>query len=235
MLPLNLSKNKEIKMIKHVGKHNNKRCIILYRVVPGEDHMCLVTYPDTIPRHIHDDIMKALESESGQQAKEFSDYLFRFTLSDGNNALQTLHKEGMIKKVPTNQVIVTPDSKSTVRLDELNSILKKMELGEEAVKEMAELDKNAGMVGRKRNNVNELRTPANSRSTPAVVENNISINDVLTDEQIASQRLSQAQKMQQEARALLAEADRLQKEAQSLTGAKKENGSRKTKKTSQVN
>jgi len=218
-------------MIKHVGKHNNKRCLILFKTVPGEDHMCLVAYPDTIPRHIHDDIMKALESESGQQSKEFADYLFRYTLVDGTNALQTLHKEGMIKKVPCNQVVVTPDSRSNVRLDELNSILKKMEAGEEAVKEMAELDKNAGMVTKKRNNINEVGVPPSSRTQEAVVQNNISINDVLTDEQMASQRLAQAQKMQQEARALLAEADRLQKEAQSLNGAT--NG-RKTKKTTKA-
>lgn len=218
-------------MIKHVGKHNNKRCLILFKTVPGEEHMCLVAYPDTIPRHIHDDIMKALESESGQQAKEFSDYLFRYTLVDGTNALQTLHKEGMIKKVPCNQVVVTPDSRSNVRLDELNSILKKMEAGEEAVKEMAALDKNAGMVTKKRNNINEVGVPPASRTNEAVVQNNISINDVLTDEQIASQRLAQAQKMQQEARALLAEADRLQKEAQSLNGTT--NG-RKTKKTTKA-
>lgn len=218
-------------MIKHVGKHNNKRCLILFKTVPGEDHMCLVAYPDTIPRHIHDDIMKALESESGQQAKEFADYLFRFTLVDGTNALQTLHKEGMIKKVPCNQVVVTPDSKSTVRLDELNSILKKMEMGEEAVKELAELDKNAGLVTKKRSNINEVGVPPSSRTQEAAVQNSISINDVLTDEQMASQRLAQAQKMQQEARALLAEADRLQKEAQSLNGTT--NG-RKTKKTTKA-
>ena len=64
-------------MIKHVGKHNSKKCVILFRTVPNEDHMCLVVYPDTLPRHIHDDLMAALESDSGQQAKEFSDYLFR--------------------------------------------------------------------------------------------------------------------------------------------------------------
>jgi hypothetical protein len=49
-------------MIKHVGKHNNKRCIILWRKVPNEDHMALVAYPDLMARHIHDDIMKYLES-----------------------------------------------------------------------------------------------------------------------------------------------------------------------------
>ena len=107
-------------------------------------------YPDTLPRHIHDDVMAALESESGQQAKEFADYLFRYTLADGNNALQLLHKEGMIKKVPTNQVIVTPDNRSNVRLDELNGILAKMAMGEEAVKELAELDAGAGLSGKQR-------------------------------------------------------------------------------------
>jgi hypothetical protein len=177
--------------------------------------------------------MKALESESGQQAKEFSDYLFRYTLVDGTNALETLHKEGMIKKVPTNQVIVTPDTKSHVRLDELNGILDKMAMGEEAVKEMAELDKNSGMVTKKRNNVKEVGAPLNSRATPADVTNNISINDVLTDEQMASQRLAQAQKMQAEARALLAEADRLQQEALSLNG-EKQNGTTKTKKATKA-
>jgi hypothetical protein len=177
--------------------------------------------------------MKYLESESGQQAEQFSDYLFRVNLSDGENALTKLHNEGMIKKVPTNQVIVTPNNKSNVRLDELNSILDKMSVGEEAIKEMAELDSNAGLQT-KRSNVKEVRAPKNSRSGPVeVVNETISISDVLSDEQLATQRLSQAQKMQADARALLAEADRLQKEAMTLTGSKTD-GTTKTKKTRQA-
>lgn len=223
-------------MIKHVGKHSNKRCIVLFRTVPNEDHMCLVIYPDTLPRHIHDDIMSALESDAGQQAKEFSDYLFRVTLSDGNNALETLHKEGMIKKVPTNQVVVTPNAKSNVRLDELNNILGKLAQGEEAVKELAELDKNAGLSGKRRvnegRNLGEVRAPRESRSSPAEVQNAVSLSDVLTDEQLAAQRIAQAQKMAAEAKQLLAEAERLQKEAASLTSVKETNGrTTKPKKT----
>ena len=222
-------------MIKHVGKHGGKRVIVLYRTVPGEDHMALVTYADTLPRHIHDDIMKALESDSGQQAKEFSDYLFRYTLVNGENALETLHREGMIKKVNTNQIIVTPDAKNNVRLDELNEILRKMDLGEEAIKEMAALDKDSGMSGRtKRNNVTEgkeLRVPLASRTQAVQVGNNISIDNVLTDDQLATQRLAQSAQMQKEAKALLAEADRLQKEAEALTGATTtKNATRKTTK-----
>jgi hypothetical protein len=86
----------------------------------------------------------------------------------------------------------------------------------------------------KRSNVREVGVPKNSRSVQAeVVNENISISDVLSDEQLATQRLSQAQKMQADARALLAEADRLQKEAMTLTGSKT-NGTTKTKKTRQA-
>jgi hypothetical protein len=213
-------------MIKHVGKHNNKRVVVLFKTVPGEDHMCLVLYPEVLPKHIHDDVMKALESEAGQQAKEFSDYLFRYTLSDGNNALETLHKEGMIKKVPTNQVIITPNAKSTVRLDELNGILLKLDQGEEAIKELAELDAAAGLSGKRRvreRDLGEVRAPKESRSQPAEVNTSVNMSDVLSDEDLAKQRLVQAKRMQDEAKALLAEAQRLEKEANDLGGVVKEN------------
>ena len=67
--------------------------------------MALVAYSSRLPVMIHDEVMKTLESEIGQQAKEFADALFRTTMADGRNALTALHEEGMIKKVPTNQVL----------------------------------------------------------------------------------------------------------------------------------
>lgn len=219
-------------MIKHVGKHNSRKVVILFRKVPEEDHMCLVTYPDALPAHIHDDIMQALESDSGQQAKEFSDYLFRYTLRDGNNALQTLHSEAMIKKVPTNQVIVTPTATSNVRLDELNAILDKMALGEEAIKEMADLDANAGMVTRRRTaegqDVGELRAPPGS-AQPAQVQGTTNAADFLSDDQIATQRRAQAMKMAAEAKQLLAESERLMAEAAELSGETKNAPRKKAK------
>jgi len=219
-------------MIKHVGRHNNRKVVILFRKVPEEDHMCLVTYPDALPVHIHDDIMQALESDSGQQAKEFSDYLFRYTLRDGNNALQTLHSESMIKKVPTNQVIVTPNAHSTVRLDELNAILDKMAVGEEAIREMADLDRNAGMSGKRRTNetrdVGELRAPPRS-AQPAQVQGTPNAADFLSDDQIAMQRKAQAMKMAAEAKQLLAESERLMAEAAELSGEKKNAPRKKAK------
>jgi hypothetical protein len=210
-------------MIKHVGKHNNTKIVILFRKVPDEDHMCLVVYSDLLPRMYHDEIMKTLESPVGQNAKEFSDVLFRTTLADGTNCLEGLHRNGFIKKVPTNQVLVTPTNTSSVRLDELNSILDEMAKGEEAVRRLADIDTNAGMGGKKRNNEpREVGAPVNSRVT-AQVEGNMSpeqyvvnTDGVLDDATLATQRLAQATKMKAEAQALLAEATRLEQEAASL-------------------
>jgi hypothetical protein len=131
-------------MIKHVGKHNNKKIVLLWRKVPNEAHMALLCYSDTLPRLIHDELMRALESPIGQNAKDFSDVLFRTTMADGRNALEVLHREGFIKKVPTSQVLITPTAKSSVRLDELNNILDEMESGTEAMKRLADIDKNTG-------------------------------------------------------------------------------------------
>ena len=225
--------NKENKMIKHVGKHNNKKIVLLWRRVPNEAHMALVAYSDTLPRMIHDDLMKCLESAVGQNAKELSDVLFRTTMGDGRNLLEVMHKEGFIKKVPTSQVLITPTAKSSVRLDELNDILDEMDKGEEAMKRMQEIDSGAGMSGKKRikegrevgmppNNTSQSRTNIDvdaTDSAAAYLKGALSVG-VLGDADIAAQRLSQADAMQKQAAQLLAEAKRLTEEANSLTPAK---------------
>jgi hypothetical protein len=215
-------------MIKHVGKHNNKRIVLLWRRVPNENHMALLTYSETLPRMIHDEVMKALESPIGQEAKDFSDVLFRTVMADGRNALEVLHKEGFIKKVPTSQVLITPTMKSSVRLDELNSILDEMEKGEEAIKKLADIDANAGLQTKKRRTEGrEVGMPPNNSS---ISRTNIDVQPtdsaaaylkgVLSDDDLATQRLSQAAQMQKQAEQLIAEAKRLTEEAQSLTPAK---------------
>lgn len=227
-------------MIKHVGKHNSTKIVILWRKVPNEDHMALVCYSDTLPRLIHDEVMKALESPIGQNAKEFSDVLFRTVMADGRNALEVMHKEGLIKKVPTSQVLVTPTVKSSVRLDELNSILDEMEKGEEAIKRLADIDNNAGFTGKRKvkegrevgmppNNLSLSRTNIDVEGTNSAADY---VNGVLSNENLASQRLSQAQQMQQQAEQLLAEAKRLTEEAQQLSPAKNAKTTRAKKATS---
>ncbi len=226
-------------MIKHVGKHNNKRIVLLWRRVPNEGHMALVTYSDTLPRLLHDEVMKALESPIGQNAKELSDVLFRTTMADGRNALEVLHKEGFIKKVPTSQVLITPTAKSSVRLDELNGILDEMEKGEEAIKKMAEIDSNAGLQTKKRRTAEgrEVGMPPNNASvsrTNLDVEGTDSaaayLKGALTDGDLAQSLTSQAEAMKAQAAQLLAEAKKLEQEATKFAPGK--NATTKAKKTS---
>ena len=198
-------------MIKHVGRHNNKRVVIAYRQVPDEDHMCLVIYSETLPMRIHDEVMKVLESDIGQQANDFADALFRHTMADGVNCLNAIHRGGLLSKVPTNQVIVTPTSASSVRLDELNTMLNEIAKGEEATKRLADADAGQRWEGK------ELGEPSRT-STAGVNTTSASVNTdgVLSDADIANQRLAQANKMESEAKSLLAEAKRLKEEANAL-------------------
>lgn len=225
-------------MIKHVGKHNDKRCVIIFRKIPELEHMALVVYSDLLPRMTHDEIMRAVESPQGQQATEIADVLFRTVMADGTNCLESLHRNGLMKKVPTNQVLVTPTSNSSVRLDELNDILDEMAKGEEALARLQNLDSNRGYTGKKNNTAKnqprraEIQEIGERRTREA--QGNTSAADMLTgmlsDTDLAAQRLEQAQKMEASAKALLAEAERLKSEAQSLS-PKVENVGTKTKKT----
>jgi len=203
-------------MYKHIGKHNNKKVVLLFREVPGEDHMCLVAYSDLLPRSYHDEVMRVLESPVGQQADNFSDALFRSLMPDGRNCLQALHTDGLMKKVPTNQVTVTPTTNSSVRLDELNNILKEMATGEAAVKRLADLDSSTGFSNKRKGmeDVKEVGAPKNSRGKAAAIQ--APIDQVLSDADLAKDRIRQAETMKASAQQLLSEAERLITEAAAL-------------------
>jgi hypothetical protein len=219
-------------MLKHVGKHNDKRCVIVFRKIPELEHMALLVYSDLLPRMVHDEVMRALESPQGQEAKELSDVLFRTIMADGHNCLESLHRNGLLKKVPTNQVLVTPTSTSSVRLDELNDILDEMQKGEEAMKRLSDIDSSRGFTGKKAprkatiQEVGERRTREAQGNTSAADM----LSGLLSDSDLATQRLEQAQKMEASAKQLLEEAARLKSEAESLS-PKVDNVGTKTKKT----
>lgn len=207
-------------MIKHIGKHGDRKVAIVFREVPGEEHMALVIYPDIMPVAMHDSIMKVIESGVGQTAENLGDALFRSLLPDGRPMLQTLHVEGMIKKVQAKQVVVTPNANSHVNLEEMNNIIRKMKLGESAIREMAELDSNRGMTGKVRRKDDfgrEVGAP-----TPQAYVAGSDAAKALDDISIAGDLQKQAARMEAEAKSLLAESARLQKEAAAMSGIKPE-------------
>jgi hypothetical protein len=217
-------------MLKHVGKHNDKRCVIVFRKIPELEHMALIVYSDLLPRMVHDEIMKAVESPQGQAAVEISDVLFRTIMADGTNCLESLHRNGLMKKVPTNQVLVTPTSTSSVRLDELNDILDEMAKGEEALKRLQDLDSNRGISGKTAPRKAEIQELGERKTREAQGNTSAAemLSGMLSDSDIATQRMEQAQKMEATAQQLLAEAARLKQEAETLSP--KVNDAGKTKK-----
>jgi len=131
---------------KHVGVANGKKVIIVQRQLNGDDaHMAAVLYSDILPTRYHDDVMQVLESPEGQQAYEFRDILQRRMMASGDNMLQALSSENFIKRVAQNAVVVKPNSKSSIRLDELNKLLNEAGRGEAAVKRLDEMDRQLGL------------------------------------------------------------------------------------------
>lgn len=208
-------------MIKHVGKHGDRKVAIVFREVPGEEHMTLVIYPETLPVAMHDRIMQVIESPIGQQAENLGDALFRSLLPDGRPMLQTLHQEGMMKKVQAKQVVVTPNATSHVNLDEMNRIIREMKMGEDAIKKMADLDNNRGMTGtvRQRDDFGrEIGAPTEIVRQGAASIAGSDAARALDDAALAQDRLAQAKRMEAEAKGLLAESARLKAEAEAMAG-----------------
>jgi hypothetical protein len=219
-MPANLKENK-MAFMKHVGKHGDRKVCILFRQVPGEDHMALVIYPDTLHAHWQDSIQKALESDVAQQSEELADALHRSFLPDGRPVLQTLHQERMIKKLRTADIIVTPTPTATIRLDELNKMLNEMKQGEAAIKKMAENDASRGMVAPevKRKAEAEFKATQAQKADPTYVAPpslKAGQDGALSDRDIAANMLAQAKAMETNARAMVAEAARMKKEAEKM-------------------
>jgi hypothetical protein len=205
-------------MLKHIGRHGDRKVAIIFRELPGEEHMCLVIYPETLPTHFHNTIMGILESPPGQASPNLADVLHRNLLPDGRVILQALHNEGMLKKIQTNQVIVTPTAQSNVKLDELNRIVKEMESGADALKRMQQLDASAGIVdpATKRKAEKAFKEGRISDAEAMVAPLVAPASGALDDQSLAANMLAQAKKMEIDAKGLVAEAARMKKEAQKM-------------------
>jgi len=213
--------------LRHVGKQGDRKVAVVFREVPGEPHMCLVTYTETLNQHIHDPLIRCIESDIGQNSEHLADALNRTHTKDGRIILQVLHAEGQLKKVQTSQIVMTPAPNQTIRLDELNTILDEMKTGEAAIQKLAELDKSRGLQD-PADVVRRMRGPQ-----PQIQ----STGDALGDQALAQNLRQQAERMDREAKGLMAEAQRLLKEAAQMdptpavveTAKPKKTTARKTK------
>lgn len=214
-------------IVKHVGRCGDRKLAVVFREIPGEPHMALVVWTETLNRYLHDAIMECINSDGGQSAENLADALNRTYTRDGKLVLQQLHTEGMLKKVQCDQIIMTPtpSNKHDVKLSDLNSIINKMNAGEEAVRELEELDRSRGLqdpvdVARR---MRESKKTAPQTSQPQPQSQSQSTapaksyrSDDMSDAAIAWRLRQQADRMAAEGRGLLAESERMLSEAAQL-------------------
>lgn len=198
-------------MIKHVGRQGDKKVAVIFREVPGEEHMALVVYPDQLQQNLHDDLMNAIQSIKGQEAKDLGDALHGITGTNGDTILNTIHNERFMKKIRTQDILMIPQPNNPgVRLDELNKIIRDLDTGSEAAGKLAEMDANAG-----------LADPDKKAAGIAASQAQTGGGGALTDEAIAANLVQQAEQMKAQMASLQAEANRLMEEAQDLNPALK--------------
>lgn len=171
--------------LKHVGlvSSTGKKCVVVFRTLPGDTTSCLVVETESLAQNYHDDLQSAVESISAQETVDFYNYAQRNIFHDGRNMLQALHASGWLKKYPTDDITMKPTPEISISLQELNTQL---------------------------DNINASKTTSTdiSRNMADPVQESKPAG-VLDDEQIAANMRQQAAQFRAEADRLLKEADEL--------------------------
>lgn len=111
--------------VKHVGRvrSTGKKCIVVFRTLPGDAYNCLIAPTENLPDSYHDAMINLVESSGGQSTNEFGEVMARSTFPDGSIMLAALHTQGRLIKVSTDQIDMIPNSTTRVQLSELNQII----------------------------------------------------------------------------------------------------------------
>ena len=111
--------------LKHVGRllTNQKKCCVVYRVLPGDPNTALVVLTQSLDASEHDALISLVDSATAQDSDELGEAMARAQLPDGRNMLAGFHKTGKLVKVATDKVEMTPNNTTTVVLSVLNNAI----------------------------------------------------------------------------------------------------------------
>lgn len=192
--------------LKHVGRISDtkKKCAVVYRVVPGEPNSAVIVMTESLAAEEHDSLINLIESPAGQEAYELGEAMARATLPDGRVMLAAFHATGKMNKVDATRIEMTPNSSTTVNLAELNR-----NIAEQQGVSIADL----ALKGPDGQTVPDQSAPkvdatamySGADATPAQAADD----GVLTDEQLAANYRSQADRLFKEAKALREQAEEL--------------------------
>lgn len=129
--------------IKHVGRSagTGQRLSVVFMSLPDDPENALVVYSDSLPERYHDAVMEAIESNEGQNTNNLYEVFARKVFWHGKTMLDTLHTEGHLKKIRTDQIIMTPNTQTNVPLNEINDAMNAEEAPVEATDASADAPK----------------------------------------------------------------------------------------------
>lgn len=200
-------------MIKHIGRmaNNQRKVIVAYKIVPTEPDQCIVVTTENLMADEHDTLIKLVESAAGQDADDLATVMARTPLPDGRNMLAAFHTTGKMVKVPTNTVEMTPTTQSKIMLSELNELI-----AQQRGVTVADL----AIGGNKAPKTEQ--SPSIEETVEAVVEPlQAPVDSVLTDDDLARQYRSQADRLSKEAAELRRQAEELAPTKKRTTTVKK--------------
>jgi len=96
---------------KHVGriKNTDRRCVVIYMQIPGNEDNALIVDTDALPDRFHDALMDIIDSTEGQQTAHLHTLLSRRMLPDlGLDMMNALHTYGLLRSVAIDNVVMYP-------------------------------------------------------------------------------------------------------------------------------
>tara|TARA_Y100000389_G_scaffold189137_1_gene212527 strand:- start:1736 stop:2392 length:657 start_codon:yes stop_codon:yes gene_type:complete len=193
---------------KHVGRivKTNKKCGVVYRVVPGEPENCVIVMTESLDAADHDSLINLINSATAQDAYELGEAMARSQLSDGSNMLARFHKTGRMQKVPTSTVDLTPNNNASINLAELNKII-----AEQKGVTIADLALGGAKPAEEgvTNAADAYTTDTPVREMGAMNEAVTTDEGVITDEMLAKKFRSDADRLSKEAADLRRQAEEL--------------------------
>jgi hypothetical protein len=198
--------------LKHIGRMKNTgaKLLVVFRTLPGESNMALVLPVANLSDSYHDSIMTAVETEQAQDAFEFGEIMFTRTFPDGRPMLQAMQADNRLQKVPTDLVVMTPNTQDSIELQQLNALIAEQKncAVDDLYTFVSGAPKKSDTVVEDIAKVTDL-APNVDTDIPAPVRAQAASNDVLSDKDIAKSYRSQADAMYKEAARLRKEADEL--------------------------
>ena len=197
--------------LKHIGRMRNTgaKVLVVFRTLPGESNTALVLPVANLTDAYHDSIMTLVETPQAQDVFEFGEIMHIRPFPDGRPMLRAMQADGRLQKVPTDTVVMTPTTTSSIPLSELNVLI--------AEQKNCTIDELCNFVSGAPSGKSEVKEVAKVNDIAPVVDPDIpaplraqaSTTEALSDKDIAKSYRSQADAMYKEAARLRKEADSL--------------------------